>query len=302
VKVSLNYKYVFLAGLCGIALCILPVAKQAQADCLCRGDVDSDIWVTTYDLLDIIFLLASYGSPFVAPAGESPCADVADVNATGIEGGNGQVDIGDLNFLVCYLYLYKDMFYRAPCAPVAYEDYPADPNILIWVNDTLWNGISQVTAGDVIKVGWYENETAWCAGFCNFNLNVSRGEYLDDFNSPVDWDLINFAVGNDGQGGINAGGGCSSFMLYSGPIFTFSFRVPVQVGPAYTIHIHPTQGSWRRVMFNQLPTVDLQVEEAVCIASPESDLNDDCKVNLLDLALIGSEWLVCGIDVPACGY
>lgn len=35
---------------------------------------------------------------------------------------------------------------------------------------------------------------------------------------------------------------------------------------------------------------------ANCIKKPESDLNDDCKVNLVDLSKVASEWLDCGLD------
>jgi len=39
----------------------------------------------------------------------------------------------------------------------------------------------------------------------------------------------------------------------------------------------------------------------ICAHRPASDLNNDCKVNLLDLAMLASEWLDCGFNHPeAC--
>ena len=53
----------------------------------------------------------------------------------------------------------------------------------------------------------------------------------------------------------------------------------------------------------------LSVEEAadlyidvmgpICLSPPVNDLNDDCRVNLADLAIIADEWLYCG-EYPTC--
>ena len=297
-KKFLNHKNVIMLSLCAIVLCSVLGQTSVYGQC-CRGDVSGPMmWglpdgiISLDDLMYVLVLLNSYGPPYVAPAYEAPCADVADVNAIGLEGGDGQVDIGDLNFLVCYLYLVGFPYITPECVPLDYADYPSDPNILIWVNDTPWDGVSQVDAGDEIKVAWDEKETAWCAGFCNFNLNVSRGVYLDDFNTPIGWGLINFSTVDDGQGGIDLGRNCRSFNLHSGLVFTFSFQVPYEAGPAYTIHIRPTQGTWRRKLYNQLPTVDLQVKQSEV----------GCTVDFRHFARFAIHWLYTGPNIPADLY
>ena len=36
-----------------------------------------------------------------------------------------------------------------------------------------------------------------------------------------------------------------------------------------------------------------------CVAPPSMDTNDDCKVDLMDLAVFASEWLSCGLDIQS---
>ena len=39
----------------------------------------------------------------------------------------------------------------------------------------------------------------------------------------------------------------------------------------------------------------------VCVERPAGDTNDDCKVDMIDLSQISSDWLVCGLSpVEAC--
>ena len=38
--------------------------------------------------------------------------------------------------------------------------------------------------------------------------------------------------------------------------------------------------------------------DPVCLSYPASDLNTDCEVNLLDFAIMASEWLICNWDQP----
>ena len=37
----------------------------------------------------------------------------------------------------------------------------------------------------------------------------------------------------------------------------------------------------------------------ICVTKPEFDLNDDCKVDIADLAEVAGSWLDCGI-YPSC--
>lgn len=47
---------------------------------------------------------------------------------------------------------------------------------------------------------------------------------------------------------------------------------------------------------------DPPAEPPVCLNKPTADLNNDCKVNLADIAIVASQWLACGLDDPqACG-
>jgi len=34
----------------------------------------------------------------------------------------------------------------------------------------------------------------------------------------------------------------------------------------------------------------------ICVTPPPADLNGDCRVNLIDLAILASQWLTCGLD------
>ncbi len=40
------------------------------------------------------------------------------------------------------------------------------------------------------------------------------------------------------------------------------------------------------------------VLEAVCTKPIVGDLNNDCKVDFLDLAILASSWLQCNLDPP----
>jgi hypothetical protein len=35
---------------------------------------------------------------------------------------------------------------------------------------------------------------------------------------------------------------------------------------------------------------------SVCVTPPPADLNGDCRVNLIDLAILSSQWLTCGLN------
>jgi hypothetical protein len=37
----------------------------------------------------------------------------------------------------------------------------------------------------------------------------------------------------------------------------------------------------------------------VCIDKPSMDINDDCKVDLVDFAEFASQWLTCGLDIQS---
>jgi hypothetical protein len=38
-----------------------------------------------------------------------------------------------------------------------------------------------------------------------------------------------------------------------------------------------------------------------CVEPPEADLTGDCRVDMMDVAILVSEWLECGIEPPeAC--
>ena len=39
-------------------------------------------------------------------------------------------------------------------------------------------------------------------------------------------------------------------------------------------------------------------ECAVCVNRPLADISGDCKVSILDLAMLAAEWLDCGLDRP----
>ncbi|MHC4753761.1 MAG: hypothetical protein ACYTBP_01330 [Planctomycetota bacterium] len=266
-----------------LIFCFLIEPIQATAACPCRGDVcdttligPPDGTVDIGDIFMLVLYMRSYGDPNIGwqfDASLLPCSDVADISSIGVVGGDGLVSIGDLNFyLDVMLSAYhpdgdSNFIWDVGCLPDSFPGHSVT-EILIWVNDVPWDGFSQVSAGDTIWVGWFENDpNYWWGGFANFNLNVSRGEYNGNFYSQHEWELFNFTAGPDGQGGIDIGGACSSvFGNYYDPtvIFLFSFQIPFEKEPAYTIHIRPTQGSWRRVLFDELPTVDLPVGEDLC--------------------------------------
>ena len=43
------------------------------------------------------------------------------------------------------------------------------------------------------------------------------------------------------------------------------------------------------------------VEIAACPEEPAGDANGDCRVNMLDLALVAESWLSCGLEpIEAC--
>ena len=314
-------------NLCSVLFAVLAIVffcNSASGHSVCRGDVASlmggpDAIVDVSDLSYIItYLHPVYGPNYVAPVGELHDADLADANGTGIVGGDGQIDIGDVAYLVCYLRQFPP-FYSSGCAP---NDFVATaaPEVIALIKGTSdfsesvdqdnvvkANSVStlQVEPNDIIVLEWSENDASWGGGFSNFNLNISRGEYLNDFNSPVSWMLTNMTAEADGQGGINISGGCTTSLSdeTQGGVFDLSFRVPPGDGPEYTINIQPTQGSWRRVLFDQLPAITLEVaaQGPQCINPPAYDLNNDCKIDFKDFALLSSEWLFCGLDVQeAC--
>ena len=52
---------------------------------------------------------------------------------------------------------------------------------------------------------------------------------------------------------------------------------------------------------NQTGNYDLLVTKGFCSYTPKGDLNGDCKVDMLDLAIMTSNWLDCGLsDQSAC--
>ncbi len=294
----------------------LTVSAQALGTCACRGDVAGlmgppDGVVDIFDFHEARLNMLFYGDPcnsYTIPASGLPCADVTDINSVGVDGGDGWISVGDLCFYydIMLTAYYPDgdptFIYTVPCLPTSFEPI-AVPEIRIEVNDVPWDGISPVSPNDVIQVAWAENdENFWWGGFVNFNLNVSRGEYLNDFNSPIGWGFGSFTDGPDGQGGIDIGGNCYAVFNYYDPavIFTFSFRIPDEVGDAYTINIRPTVGSWRRVQHDQLPQVTLLVQataaEPECVNPPIYDFSGDCIVNFIDMSMFLTEWLDCGYE------
>ena len=296
-KASINHKHVILVCVCAAVLFGGIGQRQVWGQCDCRGDFTGPMMpglpdgiVDLYDLTYLLSYFSQVGLPYVFPASQMPCADVADSNAIA-PGGDSLVDLGDLNFFIDVIWSYGLPFYSGPCLPVTFPT-STDTEIQIDVNGLPWNEVSPVAAGDLVKVSWVENDGNYIAGLSNFNLNVSRGDYLNDINSPqLLFDVYNLTAGSDGQGGIDIGGGCSSFNDFTGVIFTFSFQIPYEPGPAYTIHIQPTRGSWRRVMYDQLPTVEMEVMEIpLCVAPPMYDLNNDCKIDFRDFAELGANW------------
>lgn len=307
----------------------LAVMMSGQESALAEpGDVTGpdevpDGWVTFDDLLyGINFLIGNSPPPpakcRVPVIGGISDLDIADANGQGLVGiGDGWIDAGDINFLVEVMSTWEMCEKEVPALPSSYVSPTAGAEIDITVNGEPWDQVSPVCPNDVIGVAWVGTDSAgWMGGFCNFTLNVSKGEYLNDLEkNPFfgTWYFDRFTVTPDGQGGINVGnvggdasfvggGGCGGPYAGSIEIFSFSFRIPDVNGPAYTIDVRPTQGSWRLIMYNQLPCVQLQVSRrgpAVCVNPPQYDLNDDCKVDFRDLALLASEWLFCGYDVPS---
>ncbi|MCK4999861.1 MAG: hypothetical protein KAS23_10005 [Anaerohalosphaera sp.] len=258
-------KYSFLC----LVLCL--AVQPAVGDCACRGDVTSlsgvgppDGNVSIGDLAAIVNVLYNYGVPGVAPSMPAtimPCADVADLDAQGVSGGDGVISVSDVVFIAAHVSDYAGTLppYVAPCTP---DTLPAsaDAEILLTINGMPWNGTSSAQPGDIVHVVWRENEETWNGGFANFNLNVSRGTYNEDFSTGQNWSLAGFDVQPDGSGGFDVGCGCVSISNFdAGDVFIFSFLVPDETGPAYNISIAPTQGSWRMVMYYDLPSVTLPV-------------------------------------------
>jgi len=266
------------------------------------------------DVFACVTLLVQYYNDtqeYKAPAYESPCLDVADSNGQGITGGDGWIDIGDLIYIAEVVSSYCSTMppYYAPCLPESFTT-TGGAEIDLIINNTPWDEISPVSPNDIVRLLWIGTDTFevcnfYNGGFCNFNLNVSKGEYRYDFDSIFSsWAIRDFNITSDFQGGIDVGGGAYSGQ-YIGEsylvIFSFSFRIPDVSGPAYTINISPNKGSWRLILFDQLPSIQLQVlaKEPQCVNPPKYDLNNDCRVNFFDFALLVSEWLDCGYDDPA---
>lgn len=242
------------------------IQNPVLAECICRGDNNGDNYVTPMDVFACVTLLNHYNhvlgtGEYRAPASEAPCLDVADANGVGLEGGDGWIDIGDLNYMAEVVTSYCSTIppYLAPCLPTSFTT-TGGAEILVSVNGNPWDEVSPVSPGDIIKVFWigtdtFENCDFYNGGFSNFNLNVSKGEYLNDFQSTVTmWTITDVNAAPDGQGGINVGGGAYSGG-YNGDsplgIFSFSFRVPDVNGPAYTVDVRPNQGSWRLIQHDQ---------------------------------------------------
>jgi len=267
------------------------------------GDQDGDGWVTLDDLAIGLSLAVAWW-PDRAPAAMAPYLDVADANGQGLVGiGDGWVDYGDIAFMGEVISTWCPGYFNiCPALPPSFTPTTAGAEIGITVNGEPWDQVSPVSPNDVIKFSWFGTDTfaicdAYWPNFCNFNLNLSKGEYLFDFVG------CHFILSPDGQGGINFG--IDDFLplcdVSPVEIFSFSFRIPDVNGPAYTIDIRPNRGSYRLIMYDQLPYVQLQVSAKgpQCINPPQYDLNGDCKVDFRDLALLASEWLFCGYDDPS---
>jgi len=318
-KIYQNKKLLIIAYIFALLVGMIGGQESALADAG-NGDASGffpgvpDGWVGPEDLVWGVNLVNSFPGPpkYRAPAAAAPALDIADVNGQGLV-GDGWVDAGDINFLAEVMSTWSDTeYYReVPALPPSYTSPTAGAEIGITVNGQPWDEVSPVSPNDVIGVAWVGTDSAsWGGGFCNFTLNVSKGQYLNNLaKSPSlgTWWFDRFTVIPDGQGGINVGnvggdaffwscfGGCyGGWFCCVSPleIFSFSFRVPDVNGPAYTIDIRPTQGSWRLIMYDQLPYTQLQV----CINPPQYDLNKDCIVDFHDFALLASEWLFCGLE------
>jgi hypothetical protein len=236
-----------------------------------------------------------YGGPSFVITAVPPdleCADLAEPNAAGDIGGDGQVDIGDLNFFSCVLATYPG--FSGSCMPTTFSG-SSNAEILISVNGSPWDGSSFVEPNDLIEVTWYENDATWYGGFSNFNLNVSSGDYQNDFSTITGSGLSSLSAASNGQGGIDVSGGLYQFPSTESNIFSFRFRVPLDSAPSEIISIQPTQGSWRCVPYDQLPSVTLTVS-AECVNPPLYDFSGDCKVNFVDLAMFLTGWLDCGLE------
>ncbi|MHC4211774.1 MAG: hypothetical protein ACYSWP_00240 [Planctomycetota bacterium] len=296
-------------GILAVLLFSLTIPVQVWA---CRGDVAGiggpppDGIVTTWDVYAVTVYMNTLGDPcnnYIVEAFGLPNADVADMNSIG--GGDGWISSGDLLFYydVMMTPYAPDgdpmLLFTVPCLPTSFEANSVT-EIRIEVNEVPWDGISPVSPNDVIQLTWAENDpNKWWGGFVNFNLNVSRGEYTNDLNSSIGWESGYFSAGPDGQGGIDIGGDWYAWAYFTqAEIFTFSFRVPDEVGDAYTINIRPNRGSWLRVQYDQLPQVNLPVsaKEAECVNRPTYDFSGDCIVNFIDMSMFLTQWLDCGYE------
>lgn len=332
----------------GLLINIFLLSSPGFCQCLCRGDVvgpnfgPPDGIVDLNDLNLLLFHLSQAGPPYIIPATGIECGDLTDINGQGADPGDGLVSLGDINFMVCELIKYMPNII-APCFPVPCSCPPLNPEIQITINGHPWDGSSSIQPRDVVGVKWVEHSGGpggWIGGFSNFNLHVSRGLYFGDFATTIDWQLQSFNITDDGQGGFNFDGGATTGMwpYPAGVVFTFSFEIPDEIGPAYNITIAPTQGGWGCDYYDQLPSVVLPVAEKSfyvchgisandpnvcsghgqcvdldtcqcatawtgsmceqCYYLLQGDWNNDCIVNVVDFAEFVSVWLVNCADDP----
>jgi hypothetical protein len=197
--------------------------------------------------------------------------------------------------------------------------------------DALGEGKHIIFAGDFNLLGSSEgawsnmrapgNGQAFDVNDCPFDAN----DCLCDVNCPCEWrdneiyKIIHTQSTREDPCRGMAGGGMDDrfdFQLVTGEFFDGE-------GPEYvpgSFHVFGNNGthnmnSWissgngaspevlaaLENTSDHLPIVADYVIEPICVDPPATDLNDDCRVDMLDVAMLVSEWLKCGLEPPeAC--